>query len=330
MRRPSILAIPALVLSILACNLPTGGAGSEAEGYLTQIAGTLTATAQQTPAATSSPTVTATSTLASTAAATNTTVVCNRASFVQDVTVPDGADFDVNEEFTKTWRLRNVGSCTWTSDYDLVFDSGDHMSGPNSQQLTNGSVGPGQTIDVSVDLKAPANAGTYKGFWRLRASGGEVFGLSTGAFWVQIDAHSGAVVQLPPWPVTKTGDSGPVVRALQHLLRQHGEDLPVDGLFGPVTKAKLQHFQGQNGLVADGIAGAQTWPALIVQRQQGSSGQAVRAIQTLLKDKYGYNLNVDGDFGPITDDAVRDFQDDHNLDVDGIVGPQTWRMLVGS
>jgi len=63
---------------------------------------------------------------------------------------------------------------------------------------------------------------------------------------------------------------------------------------------------------------------------QGSTGQPVRAVQVLLNDKFGYSLAVDGTFGPATNDAVRDFQDDHDLAVDGIVGPQTWRMLIGS
>jgi hypothetical protein len=253
-------------------------------------------------------------------------VVCNRASFVQDVTVPDNTAFDPNENFTKTWRLKNVGSCTWTSGYSLVFDSGDLMGGPASQQLTNGTVGPNQTIDVSVDLKAPANAGTYKGNWRLREPGGTLFALSTGPFWVQIKVQTEPAAQLPDWPNTQLGQSGPVVRALQHLLKEYGEDLDADGIFGPITKQRLQHFQSENGLAPDGIAGAQTWPQLIIQRQQGSTGQAVRAIQALLSLKYGYGVTVDGIFGPATDDAVRDFQDDHDLAVDGIVGPQTWRM----
>jgi len=243
------------------------------------------------------------------------------------VTIPDGYDIDVNKNFTKTWRLKNVGSCTWTSDYDVVFDSGAQMSGPATQQLTNGSVAPGQTIDLSIDMKSPNSSGTYKGNWKLREPGGAVFGLSTGPFWVQIDVHVAAVA-IPDWPLTKSGNSGPQVTALQHLLKQHGEDLTVDGIFGPITKTRLQSFQGDNGLVADGIAGDKTWPKLIVQVQQGSHGQAVRAVQQLLNLRFGYGLAVDGDFGPATNDAVREVQGDTGLAVDGIVGPQTWRMLL--
>jgi peptidoglycan hydrolase-like protein with peptidoglycan-binding domain len=68
---------------------------------------------------------------------------------------------------------------------------------------------------------------------------------------------------------------------------------------------------------------------LIVTVQQGSTGEAVRAVQYLLRNKHGYNeVNVDGIFGPITDAAVEDFQGDEGLGVDGIVGPQTWSALV--
>ena len=115
---------------------------------------------------------------------------CDRASFVKDVTIPDGTNFDPGDDFTKTWRLKNTGSCTWTSGYSLIFDHGDSMDGPASKQLTSGTVAPGQTIDVSVDLTAPNTPGDYKGYWKLRNSSGVVFGVGSAgdvAFWVEID-----------------------------------------------------------------------------------------------------------------------------------------------
>jgi hypothetical protein len=111
----------------------------------------------------------------------------DQATFVTDVTVPDGADFAPGEDFTKTWRMKNAGTCTWTSSYALVFDHGDQMGGAPAVALT-GSVPPGATVDLSVDLQAPAAVGTYQGFWRLRNNSGVIFGLSGGdAFWVKID-----------------------------------------------------------------------------------------------------------------------------------------------
>ncbi len=109
---------------------------------------------------------------------------CNRAQFVRDVTVPDGTEFAPGTAFTKTWRLKNVGTCTWQN-YSLVFDHGDAMGGPPSQPIP--VVAPGQEVDISVDLVAPNSPGAYRGYWRLRDNQGRVFGLTTGVpFWVDI------------------------------------------------------------------------------------------------------------------------------------------------
>ncbi|HYW90668.1 MAG TPA: peptidoglycan-binding protein, partial [Chloroflexota bacterium] len=103
-----------------------------------------------------------------------------------------------------------------------------------------------------------------------------------------------------------------------------------DGDFGPLTKAAVQAFQSSRGLGVDAIVGPQTWPQLIIQVQQGSNGDAVRAVQSQIHGR-GDGANqvaVDGVFGPVTNDAVRAFQTLLGLSVDGIVGPQTWNYLV--
>jgi len=329
MRRTLPVSIPLVLMIILACNIPSGITEGDPDTLMTQVAAGLTAAAQAGGSAQAdTSTATAIPPLPGAPTATNTSVPCNVVSFVADLNYPDDSVLALNQAFTKTWKLKNVGSCTWTSGYQLVFDSGDQMGGPASQQLTNGTVLPGATIDVSVDLKAPGSAGTYKGNWRLREPGGATFGLSTGPFWVQIKAQS-AVVELPSWPLKKNGDSGPEVFALQYLLVAQGEVLTVDGAFGPITKTKVQHFQSTNGLTADGIVGPLTWPKLIIQVQNGSHSKAVNAVQKLLNAKFGYSLSVDGIFGPDTNAAVKDFQGDHGLGVDGIVGPITWRWLIG-
>ncbi len=118
-----------------------------------------------------------------------TPVPCNWAQYVSDVTIQDNWETTPSDHFTKTWRLKNIGSCTWTSGYSLIFDHGDQMGAPASQQLTTGTVEPGGTIDVSVDLLSPNVAGTYQGFFKLRASDSSVFGIGPdagGAFWVKI------------------------------------------------------------------------------------------------------------------------------------------------
>jgi hypothetical protein len=117
---------------------------------------------------------------------------CNLATFVKDVSIPDGTLLDPSDDFTKTWRLKNVGSCTWTTDYDLVFRSGDQMDGKNAIALTK-SVKPGETVDLSVSLTAPDDSGEYTGYWALRDGNGRIFGIGPNgdkAFWVNIEVRA--------------------------------------------------------------------------------------------------------------------------------------------
>jgi hypothetical protein len=119
---------------------------------------------------------------------TATNVPCDWAQFVSDVTVKDGRVFLPGTEFTKTWRLKNIGSCTWTKDYDLIFVSGDGMNAYATAQFPDAAV-PGETIDLSVKMTAPADGGRYKGYWQLRNANGIVFGYGANArspFWVDI------------------------------------------------------------------------------------------------------------------------------------------------
>ena len=141
---------------------------------------------------------------------------------------------------------------------------------------------------------------------------------------------------LSPWPVVQNGNQGHPIRALQFLLRAHGHNLAVDGMFGPATEAAVKAFQTGKGMTADGIVTPQTWSALIIQVKKGSYGDAVRGVQEEFQFRSGEpgkGLKVDGIFGPETDSTVRGFQHALSLDipsviVDGIVGPVTWQALV--
>jgi len=121
----------------------------------------------------------------------------DRASFVKDVTIADGTYLSPGQPFVKIWRLRNTGTCTWTTDYAIVFVDGHKMGGPASVPL-RGPVVPGSVVDLSVALNAPAGNGTYEGKWRLRNANGGLFGTESGpdgaAFWVRI------IVGPPPTP----------------------------------------------------------------------------------------------------------------------------------
>ena len=136
-----------------------------------------------------------------------------------------------------------------------------------------------------------------------------------------------------PWPLVRRGDSIFPVRPLQQLLRARNHPVAVDGIFGPLAEAAVKAFQQSKGLTADGIVGPNTWPKLVVQVKEGSTGDAVRGVQEVMKfhdqsGGEGPGVQIDGIFGPRTDAFVRGFQTAVGTPSDGIVGPITWRALV--
>ena len=131
------------------------------------------------------------------------------------------------------------------------------------------------------------------------------------------------------WPTEQQGSTGENVRSVQYLLNAHGSSLTVDGDFGPLTSAAVRSFQSKHGLGADGIVGNQTWPVLIIQVSTGSTGDAVSAVQSQIHSRSGW-LTIDGIYGAETESAVRFFQQDPGIGVDGIVGPITWNTLVSA
>ena len=113
---------------------------------------------------------------------------CDAAAFVRDVSYPDGSVISRGENFTKTWRLKNSGTCSWTSAYRLVFYSGDDLDGPASIPLL-ATIPPGNIVDLSVNLEAPDTDGEYRGYWKLRNTTNTLFGIgpqADTAFWVDI------------------------------------------------------------------------------------------------------------------------------------------------
>ncbi|MFD7868716.1 peptidoglycan-binding protein [Streptomyces sp. NPDC059783] len=131
------------------------------------------------------------------------------------------------------------------------------------------------------------------------------------------------------WPVLKSGSKGTDVRTAQYLLNARGYDIAVDSSFGPRTRTATVRFQKARSLAADGVIGPKTWSKLITTVRYGSAGQAVKAAQTQLK-VYGYSLTVDGKFGAKTKAATLAFQKSHHLAADGVIGPNTWRALLGT
>ena len=85
--------------------------------------------------------------------------LCNAATFIEDVTVEDRSVVNPSEGFVKIWRIQNVGDCSWTDDYQVVFVSGYQMGAPDQVNLTE-LVPPGGTTDIRLDMIAPDTPGT--------------------------------------------------------------------------------------------------------------------------------------------------------------------------
>lgn len=212
MRKSLALPIVAVLMAILACNLPSSRPDTAATLYpqMTSAIQTLESMATQTAVAqtpaTPSLSVTSIPSATNTLSAfvpTATTYYywtpvywtpvpvtrCDWAAFVKDVTYPDGSVVMQGETFTKTWRLQNIGTCTWTNGYSLAFIGGDPLGTPAYINL-GGFVAPGQFVDVSVNMRAPSRNGEYIGYWKLRNNAGTLFGFGPQAdksFWVDIN-----------------------------------------------------------------------------------------------------------------------------------------------
>ena len=142
--------------------------------------------------------------------------------------------------------------------------------------------------------------------------------------------------ELNNYPTIRLGSRGNFVRILQYLLNYYGANLSVDGVFGVGTQRAVLEFQRNNNLIADAIVGRNTWNKLLNLNpssellRRGSESSAVMFLQRLLLSYLYPITNLDGDFGPETERAVRAFQSENGLSVDGIVGRNTWQALFNS
>ncbi len=132
----------------------------------------------------------------------------DQAVLLQDVTIFDGTNVPRGSKFTKTWQFKNTGTCSWTG-YTVVFTSGDRMEAPDSAPIP--PTGPGQTVNVSVDLVAPTADGAYTGFFAIDDSSDQTvpIGLYQG-FWVKITVGNAVLPSSVAANETPTVDTTPV------------------------------------------------------------------------------------------------------------------------
>lgn len=209
-----------LALTLSACSNSKKEEEAQAtiNAMYTSVAQTLTVLTQEsTPVPTETPQATATvaptATKAQAVVKTPTRVVateslCDNSVLVSDVTIPDNTVMTPGQSFTKTWSIKNTGTCDWTTSYKLVFVSGNAMSGA-STAITS-AIASGHSDNVSVAMVAPTTKGTYTGYWIMQNASGKNFGTS---IWVTIIVST-------TYTATPTGTITPTPNLTATLLAQ--------------------------------------------------------------------------------------------------------------
>ncbi len=124
---------------------------------------------------------------------------CTLAStFISDVTIPDGTTIAPGGAFVKTWAIQNSGTCSWGGGYNAVFVAGLAFGASSPQPIP--AAAPGDVINVSINMIAPATPGSHSSVWQLQASNGVVFGTRFDA----IINVPGAPTPRPPTPIPPT------------------------------------------------------------------------------------------------------------------------------
>ena len=205
------------------------------------------------------------------------------------------------------------------------------------------SLGDGQILET------PSSAGHCSGISHFQRAG-----MPSGAGLIPGLVYDGAPPTIVSAPIfappndgmLRLGSTGAQVSELQRQLRTLGEHLDVDGELGPDTDAAVHRFQSSHGLEDDGVVGPLTWGALAAAAPTvtvpgtpagsaaftpwpgrflvlGIVGDDVRTWQRRMLQRH-VQVAVDGEYGPQSRDVCVAFQTQHGLEVDGVVGPQTW------
>lgn len=211
------------------------------------------------PVPESSPTASPSTTQAAQAAVTSSGCT-DIANFVDDETIPDGTSFRMGDTFTKTWKVRNDGTCTWDSTYALVSAGGVVMNAPLTNPLPE--VSPGTTANISINMTAPARGGVYQSNWEFQDPSGARFGVGPGVdglLWAQIavsfvDPTATQAVAAASTP-TAPGTPTPASQGACAATRDTSVEAQVLALINQArTSQGLNALQSQDQLTAAALA----------------------------------------------------------------------------
>ena len=141
---------------------------------------------------------------AATSVAATAVTSCYGLTFVSDVSIPDNTAMTPGQSFTKTWKVKNAGSCAWEAGFKFAFVGGDAMGG--TTYTLPSSVAAGAVADVSVAMVAPNKTGTIRGDWRLSTASGQFFGDQV---YVQVVVGGGSAPTNTSGPAAATSTAVP-------------------------------------------------------------------------------------------------------------------------
>ncbi len=103
---------------------------------------------------------------------------CDNSQYLKDLTLPDGSEVPSSSEIIKTWQVKNLGPCTWSTNYHIIFGWGGIGTNWNTMHPVAfpASVLPGESLEITIDLDAPAKPGDYSAAFRLQNDKGYNFG----------------------------------------------------------------------------------------------------------------------------------------------------------
>lgn len=119
------------------------------------------------------------------------------AQFVADLTIPDGTQLNPGTSFTKMWRVRNNGTCTWDAGFTIALVSGSNLASFTQNVIS--PTAPGATLDIAIPMTAPGNNGAYKSTWRLRDGNGQFFGTNLTVL-INVGSPASPTPTNPPGP----------------------------------------------------------------------------------------------------------------------------------
>ncbi|MCC6500811.1 MAG: hypothetical protein IT313_11155 [Anaerolineales bacterium] len=201
MKKMFLALYVALALTVVSC-----GAQPAAETATSAPTETSAPTASRTPTATAQPAEETSTSTPAPPIPTNSPDCTNRASFVEDVTLPDNSPISASSPFTKTWRVKNTGTCIWGPDYTLTHYSEENMGAPVASPLA--VTFPDETADLSLNMIAPSATGIHRGNFVIKNPDGLIMRIDNDSrLWLIINVTGGSAGN--PAPTAAAGSGSP-------------------------------------------------------------------------------------------------------------------------